>query len=158
MFKLKENYPEIIGASLCLILGILSGYGIKAADSFWYLSLNKPAFNPPGWVFGPVWTLLYLMMGAAFGKLWKEKIKNKVLIVVFILQFVLNLLWSPLFFYCQRIDLALIDISALWISLMALMLLARSHRTVFLLLFPYMAWVTFAVALNFSIYLQNVAS
>ncbi len=156
VLKIKAYYPEIIGASLCLILGILSGYGIKAADSFWYLNLTKPSFNTPGWVFGPVWTLLYLMMGVAFGKLWKEKVQNKFLIILFLIQFIFNLLWSPLFFYCESIQWALIDILALWVSLIVLIFLSWSKRTVFLLLLPYLIWVSFAVGLNFSLYQLNV--
>jgi benzodiazapine receptor len=154
--RIKAYYPEIIASLLCLLLGILSGYGVKAADSLWFINLNKPFFNPPNWIFGPVWTVLYLMMGVALGKLWKEREKNKGLIALFSTQFVLNLIWSPLFFYFQRIDLALLDISVLWISLIIFMILAWSKRAIVILFLPYILWVSFAAILNFSLYKMNI--
>ena len=156
MSTFKKYQPEIMGALFCLILGILSGYGVKAGDSSWYLSLNKPTFNPPAWIFGPVWTILYLMMGVALGKLYKQKIQNKYFIILFIIQFIFNLLWSPLFFYFERIDWALVDICALWGSLMMLVIGLRNQKTVFLLLLPYALWVSFALVLNFTLYKMNL--
>ena len=154
--KIKQFRPEITGSLLCLALGILSGYSVKAADSLWYMSLIKPTFNPPPWVFGPVWTILYLMMGAALGILWKDKLKNGYLILIFTMQFILNLLWSPIFFYYQNISLALIDICALWILLIFLVYGARNQRPIMALISPYLFWVTFALLLNISIYQMNV--
>ncbi len=154
--KFKRYYPEIIGSLLCLTLGMLSGYSVKTSDFVWYASLSKPIFNPPSWIFGPVWTLLYLMMGVALGMLWKDKINNKRLILIFTMQFMLNLFWSPIFFCYQSIDLALLDISALWVSLVVFMYAARNKRAILLLFFPYVLWVTFAVILNFSIYKLNI--
>lgn len=75
--------PEIIGALICLSLGLLSGYSVSNADFTWFASLVKPSFNPPDWIFGPVWTILYLMMGAALGKLWKQTPKEPLLISLF---------------------------------------------------------------------------
>ncbi len=154
--KIKQYHPQIIGALLCLVLGILSGYSVKAADSVWYLSLNKPFFNPPPWIFAPVWTLLYIMMGIALGILLKDKIKNWRLILIFVIQFIFNLIWSPIFFYYQNIGLAFIDISALWVLLVVFMFAARKQRVVFFLFLPYIVWVSFALMLNFSIYRMNV--
>lgn len=148
---LKKYRLEIACSMLCLTLGILSGYGVKAGDSVWYMSLNKPSFNPPNWIFGPVWTILYIMIGTAFAKILKSK--NTLLAGLFIFQFALNLIWSPLFFYFQRIDLALLDISILWITLT--MLLYKSNRDTMLLLLPYFIWCSFASVLNFSIYWLN---
>ena len=152
----KKYQPEITGSLLCLLLGLLSGYSVNASDPLWYIHLNKPSFNPPAWIFGPAWTVLYLMMGAALGRLWKEKTNNKMLIVLFIIQFIFNLAWSPLFFYFHRIDWALADIGALWLSLLIFMIAARHHRSVFLLCLPYLLWVSFAAFLNFSIYTMNI--
>lgn len=155
MSTFKKYQPETLGALLCLSLGILSGYGVQAGDSSWYLSLHKPIFNPPAWIFGPVWTILYIMMGIAVGKLWKQKNQHKYLVILFTIQFIFNLLWSPLFFYFERIDLALVDICALWVSLMMLIISVRNQKTIFLLLLPYTLWVSFALFLNFTLYQMN---
>lgn len=152
---IKKYFPEIIGSLLCLTLGMLSGYSVKIADPQWYTHLSKPVFNPPAWIFGPVWTILYLMMGAALGTLWRNKLKNEHLILVFKVQLIFNLLWSPIFFYYQRIGWAFLDIVALWISLVVFMVLARKQRPVFLLFSPYFAWVSFALILNFMLYVMN---
>lgn len=152
---LKTHQPEIMGAIFCLALGVLSGLGTTAGDSAWYLSLVKPSFNPPSWVFGPVWTILYLMMGVAAGKLWKLRHQNALPLALFSIQFIFNLLWSPLFFYFHRIDLALYDMYLLWISLAILMIVVRQYRSVILLLTPYIIWVSFAMLLNFSLYNLN---
>ncbi len=153
----KKYQTEILGSLLCLLLGLLSGYSANASDPLWYVGLNKPNFNPPAWIFGPAWTILYLMMGSALGKLWKEKTNNKLLIALFIIQFIFNLGWSPLFFYFHRIDLALADIGALWLSLLIFMIAARHQRSVFLLCLPYLLWVSFAAFLNFTIYIMNIS-
>lgn len=153
--KIKKFYPEIIGSFICLTLGFLSGYSVKVSDSIWYANLSKPVFNPPSWIFGPVWMVLYLMMGFAVGMLWKNRIKNERLILIFAAQFILNLLWSPIFFYYQSIGGAFLDICALWVSLVVFMFAVRKQRTILLLFFPYFLWVTFALILNFSIYQMN---
>ena len=147
--------PEMAGMIHCLSLGMISGYIFKGADSLWYTSLNKPFFNPPAWVFAPVWTLLYLMMGLSLGMLWKDRVKSRRLILIFIIQLIFNLLWSPLFFYAQNIGLALLDISALWITLILFMYSAKHQRAIFILFLPYFFWVTFALALNVSLYKIN---
>lgn len=71
--KIKQNYPEIGGALLCIMLGTISGLGINVKDSLWFINLQKPSFMPPNWIFGPVWTILYFLMGIALAKLWKER-------------------------------------------------------------------------------------
>jgi len=151
-FIISQKF-EILGGLLCIILGMLSGYSVSAGDSFWYTNINKPSFNPPGWIFGPVWSLLYFMMGIALGKIWKSK--DKILLSIFTLQMVFNLMWSPLFFFLQRINWALYDIICLWISLMILILFIRDKKEIFLLLLPYFLWVTFALILNWNLYILN---
>lgn len=153
MFKIKKYYPEVVGGLLCLTFGMLSGYSVKISDSLWYISLRKPIFNPPSWIFGPVWTILYLMMGIAFGLLWK--VKNRRLIFIFVIQLIFNLLWSTIFFHYQSVGWALLDICALWLSLIVLMFVVRNRRSVLFLLVPYFLWITFALMLNFSIYQMN---
>lgn len=153
--KIEKYYPELTGSLVCLTLGLLSGYSVSVSDSLWYANLIKPAFNPPAWIFGPAWTILYLMMGAALGILWKDKTNNARLMSLFAIQFLFNLAWSPIFFYYQQIGWAFIDICALWVSLIVFMFAARQQRSVFLLFLPYVLWVTFALILNFSIYKLN---
>ena len=153
--KIAYHYPEIIGSLLCLVLGMLSGVGVEASDMVWYNALHKPVFNPPAWVFGPVWALLYLMMGVVLGRLWKDRKKNWHLIVVFIIQLVFNLLWSTLFFHCHRIGWALLDLSALWVSLVVFLAWALHQRVIMGLFLPYFVWVSFALILNLSLYSMN---
>ena len=148
--------PELLGAILCLVLGMLSGYGMKDSVASWYPALSKPSFTPLSWVFGPVWTVLYLMMGAAVGKLWRIRKQHPTWLRLFVLQFALNLAWSSLFFRFHRIDLALFELTLLWISLIALVMLVRAKQpTIFWLLMPYALWTSFAWLLNFSIYVMN---
>jgi benzodiazapine receptor len=154
--SVKKYRSEILGVLLCLTLGLLSGYSVQVGDMTWYASLIKPSFNPPNWIFAPVWSALYIMMGIVLGRLWNEK--SQMLLLVFATQFILNLLWSPLFFYYHRIDLALYDIGLLWLCLAIFMALAwRSHyRTILLLFTPYLLWVSFAGVLNLSIFRLNL--
>ena len=152
---IKHYQAEIIGIIICLGLGMLSGYLSNSGDSIWYSSLIKPSFNPPSWVFAPVWTVLYIIIGIVMGKLWKSRATHRLLLTIFCIQLILNLSWSPLFFYLHRIDLALYDIIALWLTLMIFMILSYRIKSVFLLNIPYIAWVSLALSLNFYIYQMN---
>lgn len=153
----KKYRIEMMYSVLCLALGMLSGYVSSAGcESLWYQSLNQPSFSPPSWIFGPVWTVLYIMMGTALGKLCKARKRDNYLITIFAIQFALNLLWSPLFFYYHCIDLALIDICMLWLSLLYFMMAARKHHTVFLLFLPYMLWISFATVISYHVYRMNL--
>jgi benzodiazapine receptor len=148
---------QIVPMLLCLFLGMLSGYISNGGISHWYLNLEKPSFNPPGWVFGPVWTILYLMMGFVLAKLLENRAKYKSLLIIFAVQMIYNLIWSPLFFRFQRVDLALIDIVLLWSSIALFIYVAflSKERILAILFVPYLLWVSFASILNFSIYYLN---
>lgn len=151
-----NNYlPEIIFSSFFLFIGISIGRFFNAGQSQWYSSLVKPSFNPPGWIFSPVWTILYILMGILFARLWRHKDENRVAIALFILQMILNFLWTPLFFYFHTIDLAFLDCTMLLISIIALAWVLRNKRNLVLLILPYLAWVSFATLLNFMIYKMN---
>ncbi|AVP87354.1 tryptophan-rich sensory protein [Candidatus Phycorickettsia trachydisci] len=139
---------EILGSIYCLALGMLSGYISGSGNSEWYQNLIKPSFQPPSWIFGPVWTILYIMIGIALAKVWNTKNVG-----LFIFQLMLNLLWSPMFFRYHRIDLALLDIALLWINLLAL--IYQSNQSIRLLLTPYFLWISFAGTLNYQIYMLN---
>jgi len=139
---------EILGSLFCLSLGMFSGYISGSGNSEWYQSLVKPNFQPPPWIFGPVWTVLYIMIGIVLAKVWNTKNAG-----LFIFQLMLNLLWSPMFFRYHRIDLALLDIALLWINLLAL--IYQSNQLIRLMLIPYFLWVSFAAVLNYQIYMLN---
>lgn len=154
---IKKYQSEIVASMICLILGMLSGSMIKTSDYLWYGHLAKPSFTPPNWLFGPAWTTIYIMMGIALGKIWNQRQEYKGLLAIFIVQFIFNLLWTPLFFYFHRIDLALYDICLLWLSLIIFMVMSQKIRTVLMLFVPYIVWVSFALTLNLGIYLMNIA-
>ena len=124
----------------------------------WYAALAKPAWNPPGWLFGPVWTVLYVLMGVAAWMVWRRggwRTQRRPL-SWFVAQLVLNTLWTPLFFGCHRIDLALLDIVVLWGAIVAtIAAFWPVHRPAALLLAPYLAWVTFATVLTGTIWRLN---
>jgi benzodiazapine receptor len=121
----------------------------------WYSALGKPAWTPPGWVFGPVWTLLYVTMGVAAWLVWARAGWGWPLLP-FVVQLVLNGAWTWLFFGLRSPELALLDIVALWVMiLVTLIVFWRVHPVAGGLLLPYLAWVTFAGALNAAIWHLN---
>ena len=147
----------LIAVLTCTILGGLSGFITVNAIQTWYITLNKPSWNPPNWLFGPVWTTLYLMMGVAFALVWHStNIDKEKAMFLFYVQFALNLLWSFLFFYFQSPGIALIEI----VLMLAFILLTTNAfkkidaRAAYLMV-PYIAWVSFATFLNFTIWKLN---
>ncbi|HEY8356753.1 MAG TPA: TspO/MBR family protein [Ramlibacter sp.] len=126
--------------------------------SEFYLQLDRPEWAPPAALFGPVWTVLYLMMGMAAWFVWREYgwRHAHVALTVYVVQLVLNALWSWLFFEWHQGEAAMLDIAVLW-GLIALNLLMffRAHRVAGLLLVPYLAWVTFAAALTYTLWQMN---
>jgi tryptophan-rich sensory protein len=126
----------------------------------WYASLAKPDWTPPTWVFGPAWTILYVMMALAAWRLWRRRHarprESRRALALFAVQLALNLAWTPVFFGMQRPDLALLVIVLLWAAIAATIVAAwRACRTAAALLVPYLAWVTFATALNMAIWRLN---
>jgi len=149
---------KILISSLgCLLLGSLSGIATGEAVNGWYAQIVKPSWNPPNWLFGPVWTVLYLLMGAAFALVWNGQGKNKrMAMILFIVQFVLNLLWSFLFFGLARMDWALLEILLLLVFItLTISAFSKINRTASMLLIPYLLWVGFATLLNSSLYFLN---
>ena len=124
----------------------------------WYANLVKPSWNPPNWVFAPVWMTLYGMMGVAAWLVWQrgEFAQQRVPLTLFLFQLLLNAIWSPFFFGLHNPGLALVDIAALWMALVMTILSFWKARPVAAgLLIPYFAWITFAAALNFAIWRLN---
>ena len=132
--------------------------GSRFMPGEWYASLAKPAWNPPSAVFAPVWTLLYAMMGVAAWLVWRQVgLREAALpLSLFLVQLVLNALWSYLFFGLHRPDLALLDIVTLWVAiLVVLVLFWRVSIPAGILLLPYLCWVGFASFLNFTVWRLN---
>jgi benzodiazapine receptor len=124
----------------------------------WHARLQKPAWNPPNWIFGPVWTALYTMMAVAAWFVWKRGgfAAQLIALSLFLLQLLINALWSPLFFGLRNPALAFVDIVLLWLALLATVVAFWKVRPLAgALLVPYLAWVTFAGALNFAIWRLN---
>lgn len=143
-----------IGAAL--LAGVIGGVATRPGE--WYASLDKPAWTPPGWIFGPVWTILYLMMGVAAWLVWERRGTGRAeaALTLFVVQLALNALWSWLFFGWHRIDLAVVEILILWLLIAAtLSAFVRVRRAAGALLVPYLLWVSFAGALTLEIWRRN---
>ncbi len=151
---------EIIRLILWILVSLSAGFiGSKFMPGEWYRALQKPVFNPPGWVFGPVWTALYIMMGTAAWLIWKTPGDYRMTFptAVFLIQLALNALWSYLFFGLQRPDLAFFEVSLLWIMILITMISFWKIRPLAgVLLLPYLLWVSFASVLNWAIWRLNV--
>jgi benzodiazapine receptor len=132
--------------------------GMDAQPGAWYAGLNKPAFNPPSWIFGPVWTLLYTLMALAAWMVWRRGglAAQRIPLTFYGIQLVLNAIWSPVFFTLHRLDLAFVIIVVLWFFIFhTLRAFWRVHRLSGLFFVPYLAWVSFAAVLNFTIWRLN---
>ena len=146
--------------AICLAVGYLSSKVTQSSISTWYPLIKKPSFNPPNWVFAPVWTMLFIMMGIAAGMVWNKLESNKELVkkglLYFTVQLLLNALWSYLFFGLNNILLALIEIILLWLIIYETYYIFKQiDKRAGYLLIPYLAWVAFATILTGSIYWLN---
>jgi tryptophan-rich sensory protein len=144
----------------CLVVGYFSGMVTRSAITTWYPTLVKPSFNPPNWIFAPVWSMLYIMMGVAAGLVWsrmeyeKEVVKNA--LVFFAIQLALNALWSFLFFGLKNPMLAGLEIIILWLMIFETYAkFAKINKIAGYLMIPYLLWVSFASILNGSIWWLN---
>jgi len=129
--------------------------GVFAKPDLWYAALDKPAWNPPAWIFGPVWSLLYLLMAVAAWLVWKREGWNRVLIFYFI-QLALNAAWTPIFFGAHELGWALAEIILLWLAILLTMRgFFQVSKPAGWLLAPYLAWTAFAAFLNFTLWRMN---
>ena len=148
----------ILFCLVCIGTGALGGVATSSSVSTWYPTLQKPVFNPPDWVFAPVWTALYLIMAVAAWRVWLKaegQAKFKAL-QMFWFQLALNLLWSILFFGMRQIGFALAEIVLLLLAILITTLLFwRTDRLAGMLMLPYIAWVSFATILNASLWMLN---
>lgn len=145
---------------ICLAVGYLSSMVTQTSITTWYPILKKPVFNPPNWVFAPVWTLLFIFMGIAAGLVWDKLATNSELVkkglLFFTVQLALNALWSYLFFGLNNLLLAAIEIILLLLILFETYLIFKKiDKNAGLLLVPYIIWVAFASLLTVSIYVLN---
>lgn len=141
-----------------LAVGAIGGIVTAGAIPTWYAALAKPAWNPPNVVFGPVWSALYLAMGAALALVWQRSLdlRRRRAVILFALQLVVNLAWTLAFFGLRQPGLAFVVIVTLWLSIVATIVAFRAlNRLAGALLVPYLAWVTFASALNAVIWRLN---
>ena len=149
----------IVAVTVPLAVGGLSGFATARGVDAWYPTLVKPSFNPPAWVFGPTWTVLYILMGVALFLVWQQGLNTqgvRLALFVFGVQLMLNALWSIIFFRMQSPGWAFAEIILLWIAIIAtLWAFWRVMPAAGWLLVPYLAWVSFAAVLNGSIWFLN---
>lgn len=148
-----------ISIAVPLLVGAIAGFFTSSGVNTWYAIANKPSFNPPNWLFAPVWTALYIMMGIALYLVWKsetEKAVKQTAIILFGVQLLLNFFWSFIFFYAQQPGWAFIEILIMWLFILLTILWFRKISPVAAwLLVPYICWVSFASVLNFYIWKLN---
>ncbi len=149
--------PTVIAVLAALGVAILGG--VMTDIGPWYESLKKPAFNPPNWVFGPAWTIIYALAVVAAVAGWRAtrtSAERAWLISLFFFNALLNILWSAIFFTFKRPDWAFAEVIVLWLSVLALIVFFyRFSKTTALALLPYLAWVAFAAYLNFTVVQLN---
>ena len=156
--KKKATYISI-AVLICLLIGFLSGFATQSSVETWYAALNKPSFNPPNWIFAPVWTFLYITMGISAGLVWARGFYHiwvKTALYYFGFQLLFNALWSIVFFGLREPFWALMVIIVLVLLILATIKWFKIvSKTAAYLLLPYLLWVCFAMVLNYSIWQLN---
>ena len=159
VMKLTIVGKFVVCLALTFSAALLGSLFTRSAISDWYANLNKPFFTPPGWLFGPVWTALYLLMAVSAAIVWHkgvDKAAVRIALAMFLLQLILNGLWTPLFFGLKMPLVAFVEIVLLWVAIGFTMLtFARVSLAAAVLLLPYLLWTSFAAVLNLSIWLLN---
>ena len=154
----RQALGLIVSIIVCLGVAGLGGLVTDPRVFDWYAQLAKPKWTPPDWVFGPVWTVLYICMAVSVWLIWRQggSVTAKVPMALFVAQLVLNSLWSILFFGFQQPGIAAIEIVLMWAAILTTIVVFWNRSTsASLLLVPYLAWVTFAVLLNWTIWQMN---
>ena len=151
-----------VGLVVCLVVtygaAAIGGLAMSGGPGGWYQTINKPTWNPPGWVFGPVWTLLYTLMAIAAWLVWRRAAETSVALplALFAVQLALNAAWTWFFFGWHQPGWAFGEIALLWVAILATMVTFwRVTPTSGALLVPYLAWVSFAGVLNFTLWRMN---
>jgi len=157
---MKKNFLSLAGCILlCLGAGFVGSVFTTPAINSWYVYLNKPAFNPPAWLFAPVWTLLYVLMGIALFLVYRKAKENKFAALssfIFVIHLIFNTSWSIIFFGVKMIPQAFANIVLLWLLIVFLIFAFwRVDKRASILLWPYLIWVSFASILNFYLMILN---
>jgi tryptophan-rich sensory protein len=161
--KTKQNLLKLaVAITVSELAGVIGSLFTIPSIPSWYAGLTKPAFTPPSWVFGPVWTILFALMGVAAFLVWSvyekaggraQKRKIKIALVLFFGQLVLNILWSVIFFGMRNPGAAFVEIIFLWLAILATVIaFAKISKPAAILLLPYILWVSFAAFLDYSIW------
>lgn len=154
---MKKIIKLITSIFICLGAGFIGSFANSNSLTSWYAGLEKPNFNPPNWIFAPVWTFLFILMGVSFFLVWNKKQDGKTkAFIIFFTHLFLNILWSYLFFWFQNPSLAFVEIIIFWFSIIATAFyFYRISKISGLLFLPYILWVSFASILNFYIVKLN---
>lgn len=155
-----KNLPKfILSIFICQLAGVVGSLFTKGAIDGWYITLVKPVFSPPNWIFAPVWIILYFLMGIALYLVWETKVKKKQVndaIQLFGVHLLINATWSIVFFGLKSPFLAFLNIMALWLLIILVIYkFWYVNKTAAYLLIPYLLWVSFATFLNYSIWVLN---
>jgi tryptophan-rich sensory protein len=157
--SMNNTVKLIIAVAIPLLVGFSAGFFTVTGVGSWYQSINKPSWNPPNWIFGPVWTMLYILMGIALFLVWKSDAPaphKKMAITLFAIQMALNFFWSFIFFNQRQVGWALAEIMALWLIIVFTIFSFTSiNKVAAWLLVPYISWVSFATLLNYTIWKLN---
>ena len=148
--------PILVAIVIAVAVGMIGGLATEIGP--WYLELTKPAWQPPDWLFGPMWTMIYIFTGVAGVRAWRlgNGRQRGLFMSALTINCVLNVLWSILFFYMKRPDIALIEVALLWLSVLAMAMITWPYtKRASLLLLPYLIWVTIASYLNWTIVKLN---
>ena len=153
---------QFLKLSLCilstLLIGGISGFATASSINGWYVTINKPSFNPPNYLFGPVWTSLYILMGISLYMILQSDSNElrKKAVTIFSIQLFLNFCWSFIFFNFQNLGFAFVEIILMWISILTMIIIFyKINKTAAFLQIPYLLWVSFASILNGSIWYLN---
>jgi tryptophan-rich sensory protein len=160
--KKGDTLKLVVSILVCQLAGVIGGLFTASSVDTWYATLTKPAFNPPNWLFSPVWITLYVLLGVSLFLVWRQGLQTEgvqIALIVFGLQLALNTLWSLLFFGLKMPLFAFVEIVILWcLILITLLKFKKISRLAGLLLVPYLLWVSFAAALNFFLWYLNRTS
>lgn len=153
---MSKTVKIVLAIVVCELAGFIGAIFTTPSIPNWYAFLNKPSFGPPNWIFAPVWTTLFALMGVSLYFLWEKRKKAKTALIFFAIQLVLNMLWSILFFGLKNPTLALVEIVFLWIFILLTALSSlKISKLAAKLFIPYLLWVSFASFLNLQIVLLN---
>lgn len=156
-YQIKDIFALIGFIGFSQAAGIVGSFFTMSAIDGWYATLIRPEFAPPNWIFGPVWIMLYTLMGIAAFLVWRKDRRAHVALGLFMFQLVLNTFWSIIFFGMQALGLAFFEIILLWAAIIATIVAFRKiSQPAAWLLVPYLLWVSFAACLNFAFWTLNI--